>query len=139
MALKISLKPGEKIVVNGAVICNCERRTSLLIQNRAAILRERDLMQESDANTTIKRVYFAVMSSCLDPDNANDHDEAFTEYMMNLMEEMREAEALSLCAAISSDVMNQRYYQALVNCRKLLAIDDKEFSAKGDEGVRPMD
>ena len=40
MALKVTLKPGEKFVINGAVIVNGDRRSSLVIQNKVSILRE---------------------------------------------------------------------------------------------------
>lgn len=139
MALKISLKPGEKIIVNGAVICNCERRASLLIQNRTAILREKDLMREEDADTVIKRIYFAVMSSCLDPENSAQYDELFTAHMMELMKTLRNAELLSLCAAISSDVMKRDYYPALVKCKRLLTTEGKEPLITDDEEIHSVD
>ena len=42
MPLKLSLKPGEKFVLNGAVLSNGDKRTSLVIQNKACVLREKD-------------------------------------------------------------------------------------------------
>jgi len=41
MPLKLSLKPGEKFVLNGAVLANGDKRTSLVIQNKACVLREK--------------------------------------------------------------------------------------------------
>ena len=61
MPLKLSLKPGEKFVVNGAVIQNGDRRGVLLLQNKASVLREKDIMQPQDADTPAKRIYFPVM------------------------------------------------------------------------------
>ena len=51
MPLKLSLKPGEKFVCNGAVLTNGERRVSLVIENKASILRDRDIMQADQATT----------------------------------------------------------------------------------------
>jgi len=45
MPLKLSLKPDEKFVLNGAVIQNGDRRATLILQNRCSILREKDIMQ----------------------------------------------------------------------------------------------
>ena len=45
MPLKLSLKPGEKFAINGAVIVNGDRRGTLVVQNHASILRERDILQ----------------------------------------------------------------------------------------------
>ena len=44
MPLKLSLKPGETFVVNGAVVSNGERHGALLLETQARILREKDLM-----------------------------------------------------------------------------------------------
>ena len=40
MPLKLSLKPGEKFVLNGAVVQNGDRRSALLLQNKASVLRD---------------------------------------------------------------------------------------------------
>ena len=50
MPLKLSLKPGEKFVLNGAVVQNGDRRSSLLLQNKASVLREKDIMQADEAS-----------------------------------------------------------------------------------------
>ncbi|MBL4618299.1 MAG: flagellar biosynthesis repressor FlbT, partial [Robiginitomaculum sp.] len=70
MPLKLSLKPGEKFVLNGAVVQNGERRANLILQNQASVLREKDIMQEAEANTPAKRVYFPVMMMYLDAECA---------------------------------------------------------------------
>jgi len=38
MPLKITLKPGEKIIINGAVIKNGEKAMTFYIENKATIL-----------------------------------------------------------------------------------------------------
>ena len=43
--LAVKLKPGERLVVNGAVLHNGNARNVLYFANRASILRERDVMQ----------------------------------------------------------------------------------------------
>ena len=39
MPLKLSLKPGERFVLNGAVVQNGDRRGTLILQNKASVLR----------------------------------------------------------------------------------------------------
>ena len=51
MPLKLSLKPGEKFVLNGAVLANGDKRASLVLQNKACVLREKDIMQPDEATT----------------------------------------------------------------------------------------
>ena len=71
MALKLSLKPGEKFVLNGAVVQNGDRRGVLILQNRASVLREKDIMQAEDVTTPARRIYFPIMMMYLDESSAS--------------------------------------------------------------------
>ncbi|SHH79583.1 flagellar biosynthesis repressor FlbT [Cognatishimia maritima] len=68
MALRLTLKPNEKIVVNGCVIRNADRRQLLTIENHADIVRGVDLLDESEAGTPVKNVYYFIQSCLLRPD-----------------------------------------------------------------------
>ena len=68
MPLKLSLKPGETFILNGAVVRNGDRRGVLLLQNQARVLREKDIMQPEDVNTPARRAYFSVMQMYLNGD-----------------------------------------------------------------------
>src|SRR6476660_10518740 len=85
MPLKLSLKPGEKFVLNGAVVQNGDRRGVLVLQNKASVLREKDIMQEEEANTPARRIYFPVMMMYLDEANA---DRYYDEFVRRLSEFM---------------------------------------------------
>lgn len=119
MPLKLSLKPGEKFVCNGAVLTNGERRVSLVIENKASILRDRDIMQAEDANTPAKRIYFPIMMLYLDAENNDMHYDTFVTRMSEFMEAVSDHESLTVCVAISRDVLQGQYYKALIKCRQL--------------------
>lgn len=119
MPLKLSLKPGEKFVCNGAVLTNGERRVSLVIENKASILRDRDIMQAEDANTPAKRIYFPIMMLYLDAEHADVHYDDFVKRTSEFMEAVSDHESLSVCVAISRDVLQGQYYKALIKCRQL--------------------
>ena len=61
LPLKLSLKPGEKFVLNGAVLQNGDRRAVLILQNRASVLREKDIMQPEAVVTPARMIYFPIM------------------------------------------------------------------------------
>ena len=119
MPLKLSLKPGEKFVLNGAVLANGDKRTSLVIQNKACILREKDIMQVEDADTPARRIYFPIMMMYLDTDTADTYYSQFALRMTEFMQAISDRRVLALCVDISKDVMNGQYYKALVQCRTL--------------------
>src|ERR1700758_1611637 len=114
MPLKLSLKPGEKFVLNGAVLANGTKRTSLVVQNKACVLREKDIMQPEDANTPARRIYFPIMMMYLDPESADAYYSQFALRMTEFMGAVHDRQALSSCVEISKDVMSGAYYKALV-------------------------
>jgi flagellar protein FlbT len=119
MPLKLSLKPGEKFVLNGAVLANGPKRTSLVVQNKACVLREKDIMQPEDAKTPARRIYFPIMMMYLDSDSADAYYSQFALRMTEFMGAVHDREALSTCVDISKDVMACAYYKALVKCKGL--------------------
>ena len=66
MGLKINLKPGEKIVVNGCIIANLDRRATLVIENRADVLRADEILKTADANTPVLRLCHMLQIALVD-------------------------------------------------------------------------
>src|ERR1051325_6378595 len=85
LPLKLSLRPGEKFVLNGAVVQNGDRRAVLVLQNKASVLREKDIMQPDDVQSPARRIYFPVMMMYLDEDNA---EKFYDEFVRRLTEFM---------------------------------------------------
>jgi flagellar protein FlbT len=123
MALKLSLKPGERFVVNGAVLQNGDRHAVLLLQNKASILREKDIIQPEDANTPGRRIYFPIMMMYLDPAGANQFYDESVMRLNEFMGAIRSTEILKECVSLSREVMSADYYKALTRCRKLLTFE----------------
>jgi flagellar biosynthesis repressor protein FlbT len=67
MPLRLKLAANELIVINGAIMVNGSCATALIIRNFAYILREKDILQEPDANTPVLRLYYAVQAMVLQP------------------------------------------------------------------------
>lgn len=127
MPLKLSLKPGEKFVLNGAVVQNGDRRGVLVLQNKASVLREKDIMQVEDANTPARRIYFPVMMMYLDSAVAPRYYDEFVQRLSEFMGAVRNPDILAECVAISKHCMTQEYYKALMLCRKLIEYEDERL------------
>jgi flagellar protein FlbT len=128
MPLKLSLKPGEKFVLNGAVLANGDKRTSLVIQNKACVLREKDIMQPKDANTPARLVYLAIMMMYLDGESSEEPYNEFALRMTEFMGAIRNREILAACVEISRDVTQGHYYKALMACRKLFDYEQERLN-----------
>ncbi|RKR00171.1 flagellar biosynthesis repressor FlbT [Maricaulis maris] len=123
MPLKISLKPGEKFVLNGAVIENGDRRANLVLQNKASVLREKDILQAADVDTPVKRIYFPIMMMYLSDKNDDKLYDEFVLRMNEFMGVVSAPELLALCVNVSRDVMAGEHYKALLGCRKLMTYE----------------
>lgn len=128
MPLKLSLKPGEKFVLNGAVVSNGDKRTSLVLQNKACVLREKDIMQPEDAATPARRIYLPIMMMYLDDSDTEHYYNDFALRMTEFMSAISDRQTLGICVEISRDVMAGAYYRALMNCKKLFDFERERLS-----------
>ena len=124
MPLKLSLKPGEKFVLNGAVVQNGDRRGVLLLQNKASVLREKDIMQADEVTTPARRIYFPVMMMYLDEAGAAKYHNEFAQRLSEFMGVIQSQTLLVDCVNISRHAMAREYYKALMLCRKLIDYED---------------
>jgi flagellar protein FlbT len=128
MPLKLSLKPGEKFVLNGAVLANGDKRTSLVLQNKACVLREKDIMQPAEAVTPARRIYLPIMMMYLDEDGFEEYYGEFALRMTEFMGAIQNRFVLASCIEISRDVTNGHYYKALMTCRKLFEFEQERLN-----------
>ena len=117
MALVIDLKPNEKILIGTAVITNDSQRTRLHIAGDAPILREKDVLQEEEADSACKQIYFLVQCMYLSP-NPEEYHEKFFE----LVREIQKAAPSSklFFVQIGDHIMSGHYYKALKVAKQLI-------------------
>ena len=117
MALVIDLKPGEKILIGEAVITNDSQRTRMHIAGKAPILREKDVLQEEDADTPCKKVYFLVQCMYLSP-NPSEYNEVY----FSLVKEIQAASPSSTIffMQINDQIMNGSFYKAMKISKELI-------------------
>ena len=131
MPLKLSLKPGEKFVLNGAVVQNGDRRGVLVLQNKASVLREKDIMQQEEANSPARRIYFPVMMMYLDEVGAQSYYHEFAQRLTEFMGAISNPKILVDCLEISKLCMSGEYYKALMLSRKLIEYEDERLGNVG--------
>jgi flagellar protein FlbT len=127
LPLKLSLKPGEKFVLNGAVVQNGDRRGVLVLQNKASVLREKDIMQPEEAITPARRIYFPVMMMYLDEAEAPKFYDEFALRLTEFMGAIRNPDILTECVSCSKHVLARQYYKALMGARKIVDYEDQRL------------
>ncbi len=128
MPLKLSLKPGEKFVLNGAVVQNGDRRGTLILQNKASVLREKDIMQEAEVATPSRRIYFPVMMMYLDETSAHQYYDEFVLRLSEFMAVIENPSVLTDCVGISKHVLAREFYKGLMLARKLMEYEDERLA-----------
>jgi len=124
MPLKIELKPGEKFIVNGAVMVAGRSGASLALKNQAVLLRGRDVMQEHEATTPARRLYFTLMLMYIDPDNRSAHAERFAAFLGDYLAATTLATTRAKLERIGNLALADEFYAGLKLCRELIVTED---------------
>ncbi|MEM7618985.1 MAG: flagellar biosynthesis repressor FlbT [Pseudomonadota bacterium] len=118
MALKIELKPKERIIIGSSVITNDgQSRTKLKIEGDAAILREPDILRSEDAKTPCEKIYLVVQMMYLSPDPAEFHDHFF-ELIKDVV--VAAPSTTSYIERLSNQILTGSYYKALKETKALI-------------------
>jgi flagellar protein FlbT len=121
MALKVELKPHERIIIGACVVTNTDQRARLLIDgDNIPILREKDILTPATADTPAKLVYLAVQLMYISPDPQVNHSTYFS-----LVRDIVTAvpSAWPIIEEINNQILNGNLYQALKEARKLVAYE----------------
>jgi flagellar biosynthesis repressor protein FlbT len=118
MPLRISLKPGEKLFVGGAVIRNGAAHCELSVLNDVSVLREKDILSEVEADSHCRRIYLCVQLMYMDPANLGRYQKQYAQ----LSEEVLKAAPSTFdhVSRINADLARGHYYQALKSARRLV-------------------
>ena len=130
--LVLKLAPRERVLINGAVIENGDRRSRLAIMTpNANILRLKDAIHPGEVNTPVRRVcYIAqlVLSGDADPKDARGQ-------MMRGIEQLSQAltdhDSRAQLTQATEALLDNQFYQALKALRTLLPREARLLSAAG--------
>lgn len=119
MSLRISLRDGEKMIVNGAVL-RATGRTQFVIENQVSVLRNREVMAPEEATSPARRLYFACMMAYIDSSRLAEHHDRIVELLRDLLGALESEEARAACIRFASQVAVSDFYRALGECRTLI-------------------
>ena len=122
MSLKLRLKPHEKLIIGGAVMVNGPKAAEFLIENNVPILRETDIMGESQVTSPARRLYFCVQLMYIDLANLERYHSQFNELSAEIA--IAAPSTNPFLIDIYGKVMSSEYYFALKLVRKLIDYED---------------
>lgn len=134
MALKVELRPGERIILGQSIITNDNQRTRLYIEGNAPLLREKSILTPETANTPAKKVYLAVQLMYLADDITVTKEEYFT-----LVGEILAAapSCLPIIENINNWILTEQLYKALKEAQNLINYEEEliRHATSGGAGI----
>jgi flagellar biosynthesis repressor protein FlbT len=119
----IHLKRNEKLFINGAVI-RMDRRGSIELMNDAQFMLENHVMQQEQATTPLRQLYFIAQTMLMDPQNAHLTLCLFRSFAEQLKRLRSDNECVKKVAEVEILIEKDDYYNGLKLLRKLFTFDD---------------
>jgi len=133
MALKVELKPGERLLIGECVITNSDRRTTFLIDGKVPIIREKDIMTADQADTPAKRIYLSILLMYTSRDPSEQHGTYFA-----LVRDIVQAAPSTwpLVENINNHILTGDLYKALKQARDLVKYEQELMNDASRASVR---
>jgi flagellar protein FlbT len=118
MALRLKLKPNERVIIGGAVVRNGRSRVELLIDNEVPVLREADILSPGAVRTPCERIYLVLQLVYVDAEQVSKHLTTLHSLMADVLKVAPSCRRL--IEPIEQQVSEGRFYQALKSARSLI-------------------
>jgi flagellar biosynthesis repressor protein FlbT len=132
MALKVELKPGEKIIIGKVAIRNGEQRARFFIEGQAPILREKDILNQDTADSPAKCIYFAVQLMYVEGSIEKHHDLYF-QFVRDFVNAA--PSSTPIIAEINNRILSGDFYKALKSAKELIAYEQKLIGSMMGDGT----
>jgi flagellar protein FlbT len=129
--LVLKLSPKERVLVNGAVIENGDRRSRLSIMTPGAhILRLRDAIHPEEAKTPVRRVCYAVQLVLSGDSTPEEMHLPLLRQVEELSQVFTDPDSRKHLADASAALLSGQHYKCLKSLRALLPREDRLFAAR---------
>ena len=129
--LVLKLGPKERVLINGAVVENGDRRSRVsILTPKANILRLRDAIHPDEVTTPVRRLCYAaqlVLSGDSDPDRTRLQ---LLRRIEELSQILTDQDSRQILAQASDAIIENRFYQGLKMLRMLLPREDRLLASQ---------
>lgn len=126
MALKLTLKPNEKVIIGKAVLVNGPAAATISVENNVPILREKDILTEEEATSYCKKIYLLVQLMYLGEVPNVELADLYSQLATELQAAVPSTK--DLISGITGDILNGKYYQALKQAQQLIQHEEELLS-----------
>jgi flagellar biosynthesis repressor protein FlbT len=120
--MQISLRAGERIYINGAVV-RADRKVSLELMNDVVFLLEAHVLQADETTTPLRQLYFVLQAILMDPQNAAATLILFRDVLASTTASFSNEAVLAKLSLVQQLVGANRIFEALRTIRGLFPIE----------------
>lgn len=121
--LRISLRAGERIFINGAVL-RPDRKVTLEFLNSVTFLLEQHVLKPEDTSTPLRQLYFMIQTAIIDPKAARPALDMSRQSLRLLKATFTNPTILADLATVEELLERERHFDCLRVVRKLFALED---------------
>ena len=129
--MNITLRAGERIYINGAVI-RVDRKVTLELLNDVTFLLETHVMQAADATSPLRQIYFVVQVMLMDPSAARTTTQLAHALIEKAIGAFEAPEIRAGLKTVSDLIARARYFEAMKALRSMYPIEQREMFPEGD-------
>ena len=122
--LKVHLKPNERVYINGGVI-KVDRKVTLELMNEVVFLIEGHVLQEEDATTPMRQLYFIVQSMLMEPKCEPIARQMYEQSHGALIQTFKNQDVLDGLTDVRQLIERGRAFEALRKIRSLFPLEDE--------------
>ncbi len=123
MPLVLTLKPGERVIVAGAVIKNGSSVAHLQIENQVTLLREKDILTETEATSPCKKIYLVVQLMYIGDGLTDELARVYWDLVRDVLAAAPSTK--DLISEISAYIVGFEFYPALKVAKKLISYEEE--------------
>jgi flagellar biosynthesis repressor protein FlbT len=132
-ALKLSLKPNEKIYINGAVI-RVDRKVTLELLNDVQFLLEGHVLQAEEASTPLRQLYFILQVILMNPGGAEEARMMFRRSLPLMLASFDDQQVCGTLKHVDRMVNEGHVFEALKAIRSLFPVEKRLLSGGQEDG-----
>jgi flagellar protein FlbT len=125
--LKISLRAGERIFINGAVL-KADRKVTLEFLNTVTFLLEQHVLTLEDTKTPLRQLYFMIQTAIIDPKSGEPALDMARNSVELLCSTFKNTEILANLDLVQSYLQRGRHFDCLRIIRRLFPLEDAIIS-----------
>lgn len=123
MSLILTLKPGERLILAGAVIKNGATVAHLHIENQVTILRQKDILTDVEADTPCKKLYMSIQLMYIGDGLSPELAKVYWDLARDILEAAPSTN--DLISQISTYIVALSFYPALKIAKKLISYEEE--------------